>query len=216
MKKAYGYLRVSGRGQIDGDGFPRQRAAIKEYAAQNGIKIVQVFEEKGVTGTKELADRPALSALMLALHADGVKVVLIEALHRLARDLMVQESVIADFKRHGFEIISVQEPDLCKDDPSRKLMRQIMGAFCEYEKSMIVLKLRGARQRKKVKTGEQVEGAKPYGHYDGEQAILERIRVLRAEGLGFDRLAAALNADGLQPRRGAKWHGWAVNKILSR
>jgi DNA invertase Pin-like site-specific DNA recombinase len=47
-----------------------------------------------------------------------VKVVLIETLHRLARDLMVQESILADFKRHGFEIISVSEPDLCSDDPS--------------------------------------------------------------------------------------------------
>jgi DNA invertase Pin-like site-specific DNA recombinase len=145
-----------------------------------------------------------------------VKVVLIEALHRLARDLMVQESIIADFKRNGFELISVQEPDLCNDDPSPKLTRQIMGAFCEYEKTMIVLKLRGARQRTKAKTGEQVEGAKSYGHYEGELVILERIQALRAEGLGFDRLAAALNAEGLQPRRGGKWHGWAVNKILSR
>lgn len=216
MQKAYAYLRVSGRGQVGGDGFTRQRLAIKEYAAKNGIKIVQVFEEKGVTGTADLVDRPALSALMIALHGNGVKVVLIEALHRLARDLMVQESIIADFKRNGFELISVQEPDLCNDDPSRKLIGQIMGAFCEYEKTMIVLKLRGARQRMKAKTGEQVEGAKPYGHYDGEQAILDRIQTLRAGGLGFDRIAAALNAEGLQPRRGAKWHGWAVNKILSR
>jgi Recombinase len=81
---------------------------------------------------------------------------------------------------------------------------------------MIVLKLRGARQRMKAKTGEQVEGAKSYGHYEGELEILERIQALRAEGLGFDRIATALNADGLQPRRGAKWHGWSVNKILSR
>jgi hypothetical protein len=55
---------------------------------------------------------------------------------------------------------------------------------------MIVLKLRGARQRMKAKTGEQVEGAKSYGHYEGELEILERIQALRSEGL--------------QPRRGAK------------
>jgi DNA invertase Pin-like site-specific DNA recombinase len=66
-----------------GDGFPRQRATIKEYAAKRGIKIVQVCEERGVTGTKELIDRPALSALMVAFHSDGIKVVLIEALNRL-------------------------------------------------------------------------------------------------------------------------------------
>jgi DNA invertase Pin-like site-specific DNA recombinase len=215
MTKAYGYLRVSGRGQVHGDGFPRQRLAIKGYAAQHDIKIVQVFEEKGITGTKDLEDRPALSALMLALQANGVTVILVEALHRLARDLMIQESILADFKRQGFTIISVTEPDLCSDDPSRKLMRQVMGAFFEYEKTMIVIKLRGARQRMKARTG-RCEGSKPYGHYPGEQAVLDRITASHAEGQPFLRIAANLNADGLKPRRGTRWHAWSVNKILSR
>ena len=46
---------------------------------------------------------------------------------RLARDLLIQESIIADLKRNGFEVISVAEPDLCSDDPSRVLMRQVLG-----------------------------------------------------------------------------------------
>lgn len=32
MMKAYGYLRVSGAGQIDGNGFDRQKKAISEFA----------------------------------------------------------------------------------------------------------------------------------------------------------------------------------------
>ncbi len=31
-------------------------------------------------------------------------------------------------KRHGFDLVSVTEPDLC-DDASRKLMRRVMGGF---------------------------------------------------------------------------------------
>jgi DNA invertase Pin-like site-specific DNA recombinase len=67
MTKAYGYLRVSGKGQVHRDGFPRQRLAIKDYAAKHDLRIVQIFEEKDVTGTRDLVDRPALSALMVAL-----------------------------------------------------------------------------------------------------------------------------------------------------
>jgi hypothetical protein len=63
----------------------------------------------------------------------------------LARDLMIQEHIIADLQRRGINLISVAEPDLRSDDPSRKMMRQIMGAIAEYDKSMVVLKLRGAR-----------------------------------------------------------------------
>ncbi len=117
------------------------------------IDVVRTFREEGVSGKNELEKRPALQALLEALHSNGVRLVLIEKLDRLARDLMVQESILADFKMNGFEIRSVAEPDLCSDDPSRKLMRQILGAFAEYERQMIVTKLRCARQRKKVKTG---------------------------------------------------------------
>lgn len=215
MTKAFAYLRVSGKGQVDGDGFARQLLAIKKYAAEHDTRIVNVFREKGVSGTKELMDRPALCEMMTALHGNGVKLVLVEKLDRLARDLMVQETIIGDLRKHGFDLISVAEPDLLKDDPSRKLMRQIFGAIAEYEKAMIVLKLRGARQRMKAKTG-RCEGAKPYGTLPGEAAVIERMKELRAAGLGFDRIAAQLNTEGLKPRRGKQWWGLAVNKILSR
>jgi DNA invertase Pin-like site-specific DNA recombinase len=49
-----------------------------------------------------LENHPALRELLTALHADGFKLVLIEKLDRLARDLMIQESIIADLNRHGF------------------------------------------------------------------------------------------------------------------
>src|SRR5512133_4347483 len=116
--KAFAYLRVSGKGQLEGDGFPRQRAAIKAYAESDGIKIAHWFREEGVSGTKDLENRPALLELMLALHSNGVRLVLIEKLDRLARDLMVQETIVSDLRKHEFELISVAEPDLCSDDPS--------------------------------------------------------------------------------------------------
>jgi hypothetical protein len=39
----------------------------------------------------------------------------------------------------------VAEPDLIANDPTRILVRQMMGAVAQYEKSQIVLKLHGAR-----------------------------------------------------------------------
>ena len=59
------------------------------------------------------------------------------------------------------------------------------------------------------------EGRKPYGFYEGEQATIERIKDLRAEGMGFDRIAARLNEEGLKPRTGKRWHGLVVNRILT-
>jgi hypothetical protein len=66
----------------------------------------------------------------------------------------------------------------------------------------------------KAKTG-RCEGRKPFGYYDGENAVMERMRTLRDDGLGFDRIAEALNAEGLKPRTGERWWGKTVNNILS-
>lgn len=213
MQTAFAYLRVSGRGQLSGDGFPRQNQAIKQYAKSNGIHVVQTFEERGVSGTKELDHRPALSALIEALHSDGVKTVIVERVDRLARDLMVQESIIADLMRNGYEVVSVAEPDLCSDDPSRVLMRQVLGAFSQYEKSMIVSKLRGARQRKKAKNG-RCEGQHPFGSHVGEPEAIRMMQQLRQTGHSYLAIAGALDAAGFKPRHADNWNPIVVNKIL--
>ena len=52
MEKAYGYIRVSGKAQLTGDGFDRQRKAIQDYAGANGFKIIHIYQEEvGVFGT---------------------------------------------------------------------------------------------------------------------------------------------------------------------
>jgi DNA invertase Pin-like site-specific DNA recombinase len=146
--KAFGYLRVSGRAQQDGDGYPRQRAAIEAYAAANGLKIVRWFEER-MTGTADGAARPRWVEMLAAILADGVKTIVIERLDRLARDIMVQEHIVQDVQRLCVDLASTCEPDLCSNDPTRKLMRQIMGAIAEYDRCMIVLKLRSARAHRR-------------------------------------------------------------------
>jgi DNA invertase Pin-like site-specific DNA recombinase len=214
MQKAFAYLRVSGKGQTEGDGFTRQLAAIKQYAGANGFKVVRVFREEGISGTIESMDRPAWAEMMTVLHSNGVRTILIERLDRLARDLMVQEAAIADLRKHGFNLLSVTEPDLMANDPTRVLMRQLMGTVAQYDKSQIVAKLRGARMRKRAKEG-RCEGRKPYGFYDGEPEIIERMKALRESGMGFDRVAATLNSEGIMPRSGKRWGGFTVNKILT-
>jgi DNA invertase Pin-like site-specific DNA recombinase len=213
--KAFGYLRVSGKSQVEGDGFPRQETAVLAYAKKHDIKLVKLFREEGISGTSEMAGRPALIDMMEALHSNGVRLVLIESLGRLARDLMVQETILHDLKRNGFDLVSVSEPDLCSDDPHRTCMRQIMGAFHQYEKQMIVVKLRGARQRTKLKRG-NCEGRKPFGAYPGEADTLNRIIELDASGETTTAIANRLRAEGRKTRSGGEWLQPTISKILNR
>jgi DNA invertase Pin-like site-specific DNA recombinase len=215
-RSAFGYLRVSSESQIAGDGLPRQRAAIQAWAMANNVKIVRWFEERGVSGTIDLKNRPALSSLMVALLNDGVRLVVIEKLDRIARDQMIQESIIQTFLKQSFELVSAAsgEENLCGNDPGRKLMRTIMGAIAEYDKQMIVLKLRAARERAKaVSPRRTCEGRKPYGFYSEEAAVLQRIVQLQREGKTHTQISRLLNDSGQASRSNGQWFAATVRFI---
>jgi DNA invertase Pin-like site-specific DNA recombinase len=212
-KKAFGYLRVSGKSQVDGDGFPRQKAAIQKWAKANGYHISRWFVEEGVSGTLE--SREALDAMLVALMSNGVDTVIVEALHRFSRDLRVQENLIHQYFTSRFNLVSATEPELGNDDPNRVFMRQIFGAVHQLDKSNLVLKLRAARQRKKTSTG-RCEGRLPYGSHEGEHEILNRLRELRGNGGNWESIASKLNLEGIKTRSGGKWFPATVRRILIR
>lgn len=221
--KAFSYLRVSGKGQIDGDGFPRQRSVCEAYAKRHQIEVEREFCEKGVSGTKDAFDREALTDLFVALKANGVRLVLVERADRLARDLMISEILLGEFRKLGVKVISAEcgtELTVEDNDPTKKLIRQVLGAISEWEKSVIVQKLRAARLRMR-KTEGRCEGRKPYGTTEEEKAVIAKMLQLRSEKLSFADVASRLNAEGIKPRTGqagkeAKWHPTTVQRILSR
>lgn len=216
MKRAYGYLRVSGNSQLDGDGFPRQRAAIEAWATKNGYVIVEWFEERAVTGTMDGLERPAWSEMVERCAPDTV--VVLEALHRLARDLMIQEAALKDARKREVQIFSTDptEADLCSQDPTRKLIRQIMGAFAEYDRAQIVAKLKGARERARLKG--KCEGRKAYGedpNRPDEALILKRILELHAQGFGYQAIADDLNSHRhMLTRKHTRWDRKTIYRII--
>jgi DNA invertase Pin-like site-specific DNA recombinase len=220
--KALSYVRVSGKGQIDGDGFPRQREAIARYAKQHQIEIEREFCEKGVSGTKDAFDREALTELFVAIKGNGVRLVLIERADRLARDLMISEILLGEFRKLGVKVISAEcgtELTVEDNDPTKKLIRQVLGAISEWEKSVIVQKLRAARLRIRKSDG-RCEGRKPYGVTETEQSIIAKIQTYRSEGLSFVDIANRLNTDGIKPRtptragKETKWHPNMIQRIV--
>lgn len=215
MTAALAYLRVSGLSQVEGQGFHRQEAACYDYAAKNDLEIVHVYREEGVTGKSDLDGRPTLRELIADVLSNGTRIIIVERLDRLARDLIVQETIIQDLHRKDIKIISAAEPDLCSADPTRTLIRQILGSFFEYERKMIVAKLSDARKRIKVAHG-RCEGRLPFGKKDGEESILGRMIMLKRLGKRAEEIAVELNATGVLTRYGKSWNSGTVYRILKR
>ena len=192
MKTAIGYIRVSGKGQINGDGFTRQELAIKEYATANGIEVTRIYKESGVSGT--LSNRPTLTNMMVDIEHDDTNLIIIERIDRLARDLMIQETILDEMKKKKVKLISVTDGDLLEDAPTRILVRQVLGAIAEYDKAMIVHKLRVARNRKKSENG-KCEGRKSYNEINPE--LMKEIKRLRRKPRNGKRLSLKSTVESL-------------------
>jgi DNA invertase Pin-like site-specific DNA recombinase len=219
--KAFAYLRVSGLGQVEGDGFRRQADAIARYAKASGYEVVKEFKEPAVSGASDLDARPALMSALTEIASNGVRVILIEHADRIARDLLVQESIIRQFKAIGARLVTAEGIELTDDtEPSRVLVRQMLGAIAQHDKQRLVLKLRASR-RAQWKAHGYCEGPKPYGVGEGERAILERMRALRRKPVKRDRrsyaeIAAALNREGTMNRGGRPWSAQRVYAVLKQ
>jgi DNA invertase Pin-like site-specific DNA recombinase len=224
------YLRVSSKGQIDAWGLDRQERAVKQWARTNGHKIASWHRDEGVSGTIEAVDRPGLTDAIsrVTKHVDGV---LIADLDRLARSLTVQEACLGVIWRAGGRLFTATGGEVLADDPddpSRTLIRQVMGSVIEYEKNQAVRRMRLGREAKAAE-GKHAVGDYAYGyagHGDGrgrdaapapaEQIAVRRIAELRAAGRSYRLIAAALDAEGLAPRRAAQWSAMSVRNVAER
>ena len=218
---AVSYIRVSSQGQANGDGPARQRRAITDYASSHKIAVLEEFADLGVSGATELADRPGLAALLDRVESNGVSLVIVEGADRLARDLLVQEVTLGQFTKAGVTVITSEGVDLTSgdDDPTRRLIRQVLGAVAEFDKSITVLKLRAARERIRRREG-RCEGRKPYGYHPAEQVVIRRIKALRRKPRGGRRLSFAsiadrLNTEGLTNRAGRPWTPQRVHQVVA-
>lgn len=213
------YLRVSGAAQLDGTGFERQQAACALYAEAHDLHLSDIYREEAVSGTKDIEHRPRFQQMVAALINSGTKTILIESLDRLARELMVQQSMLVYLASKELTLINVNTGENVTDailgDPMRRAMVQMQGIFAELDKSMIVAKLRKGRERTKAKHG-RCEGQKPYGFYAQEGPILEEIRALRTSGMYHHDIAKNLNARSIPARAGGAWNAAVIGRILQR
>ena len=140
------YVRVSTGKQVEeGLGLADQEHACRAWARQHGHRVLAVFRDEGVSGTKELEHRLGLAEALAAVKDGRAGAIVVYRLDRLARDLVLQEQLLAEVWRSG-ELFSTAggEANLHDDpeDPSRRLIRQVLGAVSEYERSMIALRPR--------------------------------------------------------------------------
>ena len=231
MMKLIGYLRVSSAGQIDAWGLDRQEQAIRKWAKANDGRIVKWCRDEGVSGTVEAVEREGLAEAiesMAPLKVDGI---IAADMDRFARKLMVQEAAFGIIWQRGGRAFTATGGEITQDrddDAARTLIRQVLGAVAQYEKTQAVMRMRQGRLAKQ-RSGRKSTGAYAFGfHGEGkgrdrdaapladEQPAVREILRRRKVGESYRVIAAALDAAGHRPRRAARWSAMAVRSVARR
>lgn len=203
--------------------FARQRYSIYGYARTQGFEILGEFTDVCISSGAGLKHRQGLAALLDYVEHNWVEVVLVDRADRLAGDLIVSEVILGQFRERDVRVIAADsglELTSSDCDVSRKLIREALSVVTKFEKSVLVLKLKAARERVRRQKG-RCEGRKPFGYYAHEQETLKRILILHRKPrgekrLGYYRIATILNEEGHQTRSGRPWIGPTVRGIVQR
>jgi DNA invertase Pin-like site-specific DNA recombinase len=216
-RRAVGYIRVSTDMQAaDGLSLDAQTAAIEQYCAMQGLKLVQIHKDV-LSGGK--SERPGLQEALRSLHR-GVDVLVVLKFDRLSRSIRhFCELYETYFKSGEKELVAIRESIRLDSSLGRALV-SILLVFAQMEREATAERTREALRH--MKTCGYQHGKAPYGfmkvpRHDGsrykilvenpeEQAVLKRIKEWLDAGDKVPDIAARLDAEGVPPPRSKQWN----------
>lgn len=166
MKRAALYLRVSTEKQTA----ENQLDAVERLATKRGYDPVRYYETASAAAKK----RPVFEKLMLDAKAGRVEAVAVWALDRLHRNMASMVRDVAELRRLGVRVLSVQEPWVDQEGPMQDLLIAIFGWVAEYERRRLVERTHEGMRRAK-------EQGKQFGRPRVSPALVK---------LGLDRISA--------------------------
>lgn len=220
MKKAVGYIRVSTDGQAEsGLSLEAQRAKIQAYASLKDLELVEIIEDAGISA-KNLK-RPGMQRIMEMVRKKEIDAVIILKLDRMFRNTVDALNTSQIFQKRGVALHSITE-SLDTESAIGGFFFTLIAALGEMERKLIGERTKTALAQKRER-GEKTGGNVPYGfsqeggklvENEEEQATLQMMRQLKADGLSLQKIANKLNNDGIKAKMGGVWSRGLVFMIL--
>jgi DNA invertase Pin-like site-specific DNA recombinase len=191
MRQVALYLRVSTTEQT----VDNQRRELEGVAERHGWCVVATYADEGISGTKGRDKRPGLDRLCRGIARREFDLVAAWSVDRLGRSLQDLVAFLGDLHAKGVDLYLHQQ-GLDTTTPSGKAMFQMLGVFAEFERAMIVERVRSgiARARERgTKSGKAIgrprvatakEAAVRAALAAGDRGIGKIARDLRV-GVGF-------------------------------
>jgi len=149
MKRVFIYTRVSTLDQST----EIQVRELTQYCEQQGWNISEVFEDKA-SGSN--TNRPAFKEMLRQIPQKKPNAILVYKLDRAFRSVLDMSIYVQTWSENKIEFISLKDPSLSLATPTGKLMLHLLGSFAEFERSIIIQRVRAGldnAKRKGIKLG---------------------------------------------------------------
>ena len=194
------YMRTSSMTNSKGDSVKRQKSSIMKWVNDNGYNVKGEYWDIE-SGKMDTMERTEFMKMISDSERLGINVLVFSDQSRLSRDIIVQESTFRLLSSRGYSLISSENPNsFLEDTPTSNLIRQIMGSFCEFDRSSTVSKLRVSRIRKRKSNRDKgIVTRNRDGKVEGRKRILEihpeletLILKLRRKGFSLRKISSHL------------------------
>ena len=177
------YLRVS----TDTQTVDNQRIELEAWAVRRGYIVAKVYQDEGISGAKGRDKRPGLDAMLKDANRRQFDQVAVWAVDRLGRSMSDLVRTLDDLKAAGIDLY-LHGQGLDTSTPTGKALFGMLGVFAEFERSMIVARVKAGLERAKV-TGTRT--GNPFGRPVLSTRKIETARTALANGASV-RAAAKL------------------------
>jgi len=221
MAKVILYRRVSSARQVEGESLDAQHAKLMDWAEREGHEVIADLCDAGISGATMIGRPGATEALTLAVRHKAI--IAVSSLSRWGRSTGEVITTCEALTKAGAGLVSLAESFDLRSSVGRLLLA-ILAAVATWElettRERTVMTLAHMRRE-----GRRISGHPPFGwafdgdhlvEVDSEQGVIADMQSQRAEGISFDRIAAALNVRGITAKRGGSWTGRAVRLVLGR
>ena len=158
----FGYVRYSTTGQGDGTTIEDQKNRIRGAAMMRGAgSDIVIYEDKAVSGSIPLGDRPAGARLLSEIEAGDMMIAAkCDRLFRSASDAL---ATVEQLKARGIGVILADiGPDPVTENGTAKLFFSLLASFAEWEKVRILERMQDGRSGKR-RHGGHIGGSAPIG-----------------------------------------------------
>lgn len=126
-----------------------QLRVLQEVGVRLGWTIVAVHTDEGISGAKGRDRRPAFDMLMKSIMRREVDLVAAWSVDRLGRSLSDLVAFLGDIQTRGVDLY-VHQQGLDTSTPSGRLLFQLLGVFAEFERALIVERVKAGIARSRA------------------------------------------------------------------